>query len=476
MKIWDILSMGLRNLLRRKTRTFLTIIGVVVGATAIVIMLSLGIGMDEQLNRTIESMGDLTIIDLQAWAYQRGEDNSYTESQNNLNEALLERIRTWDGVIAVSPYVRFWDVVLAAGRNYINENVNIIGIDASFIPYLKMEIEQGYSPQTGDTGFAIFGRRGRYLFRDSRKTMRQKDWDAFNNPDYEKPPKIDVLRESISIKGRSWQNQVYDEATGMWIDKSKFKQYKLDKIGILKYVENEWGYDENEWYVYVDYRMLLEIQKEVEKINKVKASESRVGKFDSIRIKTTDIRTAELIQKRLYEEEGIMMSSGSLSEYRDGLKETQRATQMLLGGIGAISLFVAAIGIANTMFMSIYERTKEIGVMKVLGCPLNGIQSMFLFEASIIGFCGGIFGVALSIAGSTAMNKVEFIRTALSSMGGTGDLMRYGPQIEQGDISVIPMWLILAAIIFSTVIGLVSGYLPARRATKISALEAIRNE
>jgi ABC-type antimicrobial peptide transport system permease subunit len=245
-------------------------------------------------------------------------------------------------------------------------------------------------------------------------------------------------------------------------------------VGLLKYIENEWGYDEHEWNVYVDYRILTEIIKEVEKVDRTKASESRVGKYDYIRIKVTDMHTAELIQQRLFEEEGIVMNS-YLAEYRDGLKETQRTTQMLLGGIGAISLFVAAIGIANTMFMSIYERTKEIGVMKVLGCPLHGIQSMFLFEASIIGFCGGLFGSALSVAASTAMNRIESIRTALSNMGGTGN-MYYSPQVEQGDMSVIPLWLIVVAIIFSTVVGLVSGYFPARRATKISALEAIRNE
>jgi len=235
-------------------------------------------------------------------------------------------------------------------------------------------------------------------------------------------------------------------------------------------------WDEHEGSIYVDYRILKEIQREVERAGRVRARDSRVGIYDRIRIKVEDINAAEDVMRRLREEEEIMLSE-SLADIRDGMQETQRAVQMLLGGIGAISLLVAAIGIANTMFMSIYERTKEIGVMKVLGCPLQGIQSMFLFEASIIGFAGGIIGMGLSIGASVLMNEVDWIREAIGSMGGSVDDWRFRHmQVEQGDISVIPIWLILAAIAFSTLVGLISGYLPARRATKISALEAIRNE
>ena len=81
--------------------------------------------------------------------------------------------------------------------------------------------------------------------------------------------------------------------------------------------------------------------------------------------------------------------------------------QAVLGGIGAVSLLVAAIGIANTMMMSIYERTKEIGVMKVLGCSLENIRTMFLIEAGVIGFVGGVVGVALSYGVSAIINYIS---------------------------------------------------------------------
>mgnify|MGYP000547347866 CR=1 FL=1 len=86
-------------------------------------------------------------------------------------------------------------------------------------------------------------------------------------------------------------------------------------------------------------------------------------------------------------------------------KQQSNMIQAALGGIGAVSLLVAAIGIANTMMMSIYERTKEIGVLKVLGCSLATIRNMFLIEAGFIGFMGGLIGLALSFMVSVLINQ-----------------------------------------------------------------------
>ena len=114
--------------------------------------------------------------------------------------------------------------------------------------------------------------------------------------------------------------------------------------------------------------------------------------------------------------------------------------------------------------MSIYERTKEIGVMKVLGCLISDIRKLFLFEASMIGFFGGMCGIGLSYLASYLLNKYGGqIGNALGGLGSGG-----------GKISVIPLWLVLLALGFSVLVGIISGYYPARRATKIKALEAMR--
>ena len=122
-------------------------------------------------------------------------------------------------------------------------------------------------------------------------------------------------------------------------------------------------------------------------------------------------------------------------------------------------MLVAAISITNTMMMSIYERTKEIGVMKVLGCDIRNIQTLFLMEAGFIGFIGGIVGVGVSYLISIAINSL----VASSEMGMT-------------NICRIPLWLTPMAILFAILVGMVAGFLPSLRAMKLSPLAAIRNE
>ena len=155
---------------------------------------------------------------------------------------------------------------------------------------------------------------------------------------------------------------------------------------------------------------------------------------------------------------------------------------MIFGGIAAVSLFVAAINIINTMTMAIYERTREIGVMKVLGCELGSIRTMFLLESSTIGFIGGLIGVAFSLLASFVLNNLSTILAAFGQDGGfdLSGLMGGGYYYMGGDgsaaISIIPPWLMLAALVFATLVGLVAGILPANKAVKISALEAIRHD
>ena len=136
-----------------------------------------------------------------------------------------------------------------------------------------------------------------------------------------------------------------------------------------------------------------------------------------------------------------------------------------------MSLLVAAIGIANTMMMSVYERTREIGVMKVLGASLRDIRLLFLIEAAGIGFIGGVLGILGSLLASAGLNSpagVELLAPALGVGGGIST--------STLTMSVIPLWLAGTTLVFATVIGTVAGLLPAHRATRLSALDAIRSQ
>ena len=153
------------------------------------------------------------------------------------------------------------------------------------------------------------------------------------------------------------------------------------------------------------------------------------------------------------------LSCWSMADMINQMQESSRSLQLMLGGIGGVAMLVAAISICNTMLMSIYERTREIGVMKVLGCKMSKIGAMFLTEAGIIGLGGGILGLSISYILSWVINTVI-------AANGAGETFR----------SVIPFYLAMGALVFSILVGVLAGLYPSQRAMRLSALAAIRNE
>jgi putative ABC transport system permease protein len=154
------------------------------------------------------------------------------------------------------------------------------------------------------------------------------------------------------------------------------------------------------------------------------------------------------------------LSTNSIVE---SLNSTFLIIQAVLGGIASIALLVAAIGIANTMVMSVLERTREIGLMKAIGARNRDILTVFISEAAAIGFLGGLAGV---IIGIVIAKIIDLFAGNFLSTSGT----------EAASIVAIPLWLPLFAIGFSIVIGLAAGIYPAFRATQLDPVQALRYE
>jgi len=145
--------------------------------------------------------------------------------------------------------------------------------------------------------------------------------------------------------------------------------------------------------------------------------------------------------------------------------------QAVLGGIGGIALLVAAFGIINTLSMAILERTREIGLMKALGARNRDVMSIFLGEAAFIGLLGGVVGVLIGWGLSSTANLV--IRGLLQQSGSGG---LFGGSNGPTDIVYTPTWLAIFAVIFATLVGLVSGIYPALRAATLDPLRALKYE
>lgn len=157
--------------------------------------------------------------------------------------------------------------------------------------------------------------------------------------------------------------------------------------------------------------------------------------------------------------EGYMVSA--LSDIIEQANQIFKTVQIVLALFGIIALLVSAIGMFNTMTIALLERTQEIGTMKALGATKADIWSMFLGESVIIGFFGGVGGVIIGYAGGELFNYG--INLLAKSFGG-----------QQVDLFYTPLWFVFFVIIFSTIVGLLTGVYPSSRAAKLNCLEALR--
>jgi ABC-type antimicrobial peptide transport system permease subunit len=158
--------------------------------------------------------------------------------------------------------------------------------------------------------------------------------------------------------------------------------------------------------------------------------------------------------KKLKKKGFVVSSNKSLI---DSAKRNTRLAELVFGGFGMIALIVAVIGIANTMMMSVYEQTREIGIMKVVGCLTKDIRKIFLSEAAVIGVTGGAVGCILADIVSIFINKLS---------------VRYA---DFGtEVSVVTPSLVICSMIVVTVIAVLSAVTPAKRAARLDPLDTMR--
>jgi putative ABC transport system permease protein len=196
--------------------------------------------------------------------------------------------------------------------------------------------------------------------------------------------------------------------------------------------------------------------------------------LDSISVKIIDVeladQTVEEIDKKLMLSRGILrdkdkdFSVSSPTAFQETITSTLNTISLFLAAIAAISLVVGAVGIANTMFTAVLEKTKEIGIMKAIGAKDIDIMLIFLFNSGLIGLVGGVGGIILGIFGSGFIGYL-----AGSETTGGGFTRMFGG-------AAITSELLLGALFFSIVIGMIAGAIPAYRASKLNPVDALRYE
>ncbi|MGI6741162.1 MAG: ABC transporter permease [Brevefilum sp.] len=441
MKLRELISLILLNLNRRKGRVMLTAIGVVIGTAAVVVLVSLAQGLKQNASAQFGNIAELSQIsvypDWESQMMQMDAGMGEYIPPPPITPSVIEEIGMIPFVKAAIPRASVYAMaVMKTGK--LESWANIIGIGTDDLSLLGMEMASGTSELT--KGTVIIGEEVLKSFYDPNASS----WN-------ESPEPLDLQDQHITLELTKWTT---DDSGNMLETK---KNMKVKVVGIIRSTSSESDYS-----VYMLLNDVLDINAWV---NGRRFDPKRDGYEMGIVI--AEDREKVLSIANQINDMGFMAYTPQ--EFIEGVNSFFVVLQVIFGGVGGIALLVAAIGIANTMTMAILERTREIGLMKAIGATNQDVLSIFLGESASIGFIGGIGGVVLGLLMGELINIFGTVYMAGQNSGMMGG--------GSAGLSVsTPPWLILFALLFSTLIGLISGVYPAVQAASLVPVLALKNE
>ncbi len=441
MRFADYIQIAMSNLWKRKLRTTLTIFAVVIGATLIGLMVSLGVGVQNYVTAQLTALSVPDVIGVEPKMNQsvgaimlgatgfgapqeveEGQQNPYVNFVKFTGQDVA-RIQALAHVDAVEPVV----VVLPRWVHLEGDDKNY---QAQLLASPDYEIRQrrlaaGRAFEPGERSVAIIA----YGFlevwdMDSPQealgktiTLRVTQGYQVNPFSSKEPEGRDYAYQIIGVFEKSILSTEVNVPMEDGIEMARY--FNEDENA---YTDKDMGFALS---VYVD---------DPERVDAVARAIEDVGDYN-----------AETPEE----------SAGSLAS---GF----RVVQAVLSVFGLIALAVASLGIINTLIMAIYERTREIGVMKAVGAGKGTIRLLFTVEAGSIGFWGGIAGVIVAWVTGQIINLVSHLT--------------FLKDYKSFNISAFPLWLVLTVVALSTGIALMAGLLPANRAARLDPIEALRYE
>jgi putative ABC transport system permease protein len=398
----DILRYVVENLRNRQLRSWLTILGIIIGIMAIITLIAIGEGLNESINSQLNAFGSQTVIVTPKMNIGLSSAPSRT---GILTFNDVQEVKRTPGIDPSSVTYGVGGLMSVQYKDK-NSSSRVIGVETATFQHSVlaelMQIESGRNLKPGDSHVVVIGHNAAdNMFKEKvnlgyRMTIGGEEFRV-----------VGILKSSGGSMGGPPE---------FLIPEDDARKLLGGTVG-LREVSGIWSKA-------VEGQSASEVAKILERNLMIK----RKVKPDKLDF---SIMTVESIQQQ------VGMITGLLTAF--------------LGGIAAISLVVGAVGVANTMFMSVMERTREIGVLKAIGARRNTIMEIFILEASLIGAIGGFIGLVLAVLISFIINYF-------------------------GAPSEISPQLAVFGFVFAVIIGAISGFFPARRAASLQAVEALRYE
>lgn len=433
MKFADLLRLIFGNLNRRKGRVALTAIGVVIGTAAVVILVSLAIGLQKNANEQLYGIGDLTIIQVSpSYGGGPGAGGGTPQEPRLLTNQALREIGDIPGVAAVIPR-DYAMVPLVIRQKRLEAGANIIGVGVDDLSALGLEATQGVTKLS--KGTVIVG-----------PLVATGFYDPHLRPGQTPPSPPELFEQQIQFILTRWDQE------GLEIRKTVM----IRVAGVLKETSGE-----SDWSIY----MRLEDLKAINEWGMGQRINYNRDGYSQVMVKVGSVDNVMNIYQQIVD---MGFQAYTPQSFVQGINNFYMILQVIFGGVGAIALLVAAIGIANTMAMSILERTREIGLMKAVGATNRDVLAIFLGEAAGIGFIGGLVGVLIGWLAGEGLNVVAitYLANQTAQQGGAPPTVAV----------YTPIWLPVFALVFATLIGLVSGLYPALRAATMIPVLALKYE